>query len=322
MQSFRSDAPYLPSNVEFVARNNGIPSVDAVKKIVYDASYMVLGLGDVYLGAPCAVPLNPLHRLVVPKYNPARTFTPEGAVGLGGAYMCIYPMNSPGGYQLIGRTLPIWSPFGNRHEHTRHKYKSNIVIGKESQSQSIFSPSKPWLLDMFDEVRYFEVSENELNSQRQAFKNGQLSIKVENNTFSVRDYNNQINQKSVVEGYKNLRAQQSLGQRKQLEEDAASLARIAIKEKESQPATSSNTKDDQSSDSGCVLITGDLTAKVFKVQVQVDQEVSVGTPIATLESMKMEYVIRSTVKGRVKKVNIQVNQMVQSGQTICTILPD
>ena len=41
---------------------------------------------------------------MVPKYNPARTFSPEGAVGLGGAYMCIYPMESPGGYQLIGRT--------------------------------------------------------------------------------------------------------------------------------------------------------------------------------------------------------------------------
>ena len=55
---------------------------------------------DVYLGAPCAVPVDPRHRLVVPKYNPARTVTPEGAVGIGGAYMCIYPMESPGGYQL------------------------------------------------------------------------------------------------------------------------------------------------------------------------------------------------------------------------------
>ena len=72
------------------------------------------------------------HRLVVPKYNPARTVTPEGAVGLGGAYMCIYPMDSPGGYQLIGRTLPIWSTFGR--------------VGP-------FSPAKPWLLNYFDQAR-------------------------------------------------------------------------------------------------------------------------------------------------------------------------
>ena len=61
---------------------------------------------DVYLGAPCAVPVDPRHRLVVPKYNPARTVTPEGAIGIGGAYMCIYPMESPGGYQLVRHKLP------------------------------------------------------------------------------------------------------------------------------------------------------------------------------------------------------------------------
>ena len=33
-----------------------------VRRIVFEASYLVLGLGDVYLGAPCAVPVNPLHR--------------------------------------------------------------------------------------------------------------------------------------------------------------------------------------------------------------------------------------------------------------------
>lgn len=71
------------------------------------------------------------HRLVVPKYNPARTFTEEGTVGLGGAYMCIYPMDSPGGYQLVGRTLPIWNTWGR---------------------VKPFTPDAPWLLRIFDQV--------------------------------------------------------------------------------------------------------------------------------------------------------------------------
>lgn len=71
--------------------------MDAVRKVVFEASYMVMGLGDVYLGAPCAVPVDPRHRLVVPKYNPARTYTPEGAVGIGGAYMCIVSEAAAGG---------------------------------------------------------------------------------------------------------------------------------------------------------------------------------------------------------------------------------
>ena len=37
--------------------------------------YLVLGLGDVYLGAPVATPVDPRHRLVTTKYNPARTWT-------------------------------------------------------------------------------------------------------------------------------------------------------------------------------------------------------------------------------------------------------
>ena len=69
--------------------------------------------------------------MVVPKYNPARTFTEEGTVGLGGAYMCIYPMDSPGGYQLVGRTLPIWNTWGRG---------------------APFSPDAPWLLRIFDQV--------------------------------------------------------------------------------------------------------------------------------------------------------------------------
>ena len=76
---------------------------------VFDAQYLVLGLGDVYLGAPVATPLDPRHRLVTTKYNPARTWTPENAVGIGGAYLCIYGMEGPGGYQFVGRTTQVWN---------------------------------------------------------------------------------------------------------------------------------------------------------------------------------------------------------------------
>ena len=91
--------------------STGSTRVDDVKRIVYDASYLVLGLGDVYLGAPVATPLDPRHRLVTTKYNPARTWTPENAVGIGGAYLCIYGMEGPGGYQFVGRTVPVWNRF-------------------------------------------------------------------------------------------------------------------------------------------------------------------------------------------------------------------
>ena len=96
MQSVRKDAAWCPSNIEFIRRINGLDSIADVKRIVFDAGYLVMGLGDVYLGAPVATPLDPRHRLVTTKYNPARTWTPENAVGIGGAYLCVYGMEGPG----------------------------------------------------------------------------------------------------------------------------------------------------------------------------------------------------------------------------------
>jgi biotin-dependent carboxylase-like uncharacterized protein len=173
-ESVRAVAPYVPDNVEFLARTNGI-SVEETERILYDASYMVMGLGDVYLGAPCAIPVDPRHRLSTPKYNPARTFSPEGAVGIGGSYMCIYPIESPGGYQLVGRTLPIWRSNGD----TPH-----------------FTPEKPWLLDMFDQVRFYRVSEEELEKQRSSFSAGTLKLNVKEEEFSMKRYNSFVQEVS------------------------------------------------------------------------------------------------------------------------------
>ena len=97
----------------------------------------MLGLGDVYLGAPVATPLDPRHRLVTTKYNPARTWTPENAVGIGGAYLCVYGMEGPGGYQFVGRTCQMWNTY---------------------RVTDAFEPGKPWLLRFFDQIRFYPVS--------------------------------------------------------------------------------------------------------------------------------------------------------------------
>ena len=74
--SVRPQAAYLPDNVPFVAETNGLAGgVAELKRIMFKASYMVFGLGDVYLGAPCAVPVNPLHRCAGRLLAPLRQST-------------------------------------------------------------------------------------------------------------------------------------------------------------------------------------------------------------------------------------------------------
>ncbi|KAK2671816.1 Carboxyltransferase domain, subdomain A and B [Fusarium oxysporum f. sp. vasinfectum] len=92
--TIRPNAPWLPSNIDFLQKLNGISDLT---EVLSAAEFVVLGLGDVFMGSPCAIPLDPRHRLFGTKYNPSRSFTPRGAVGIGGQYMCIYATDSPGG---------------------------------------------------------------------------------------------------------------------------------------------------------------------------------------------------------------------------------
>ncbi len=51
-ESVCAKAPWLPNNVDFIQRINGLNSREQVKEIIFNANYLILGLGDVYLTAP------------------------------------------------------------------------------------------------------------------------------------------------------------------------------------------------------------------------------------------------------------------------------
>src|SRR6266576_279697 len=169
MQGVRPDAPWCPSNIEFIRRINRLDSIDEVRRMVFGASYLVLGLGDVYLGAPVATPLDPRHRLVTTKYNPARTWTPENAVGIGGAYLCIYGMEGPGGYQFVGRTTQVWN-----HCHPG--------------SAESFEPGTPWLLRYFDRISFYPVSADELMHLRAEMAAARSEVAIDDGEFSLAGY--------------------------------------------------------------------------------------------------------------------------------------
>ena len=169
MHGVRADAPWCPWNIEFIRRVNGLADVQQVYDTVFDADYLVLGLGDVYLGAPVATPLDPRHRLVTTKYNPARTWTPENAVGIGGAYMCIYGMEGPGGYQFVGRTTQVWN----------HRHPADSAS---------FEPGTPWLLRYFDRISFYPVSADELLDLRADMAAGRGQVQIADGQFELAGY--------------------------------------------------------------------------------------------------------------------------------------
>ena len=288
-ETVRADAPWLPNNVDFLRRINGLDTREQVKDILYSASYLILGLGDVYLDAPCAVPLDPRHRLLSSKYNPARTYTAEGTVGIGGMYMCIYGMDSPGGYQLVGRTLPIWN-----------KYLKNAQ----------FENGEPWLLKFFDQVRFYEVSEEELTAFREAFREGRAQISIEESDFDFAAYQDFI------------------------ADNAASIAAFQQRQKAAFNAEVQLWRDDDpaaaqplpgATDDGDLdghLVSAEMSGSVWKVLVQPGQRVEAGMPLIVVEAMKMELAVTAPVAGIVKSVRCQPGKAVTPGDALLLLEPE
>ncbi len=293
MQSVRKDAPWCPRNIEFIRRINGLDSEEEVKRIVYDASYLVMGLGDVYLSAPLATPVDPRHRLVTTKYNPARTWTPENAVGIGGSYMCIYGMEGPGGYQFVGRTLQIW----NRYKRT-----------PEFQ--------QPWLLRFFDQIRFHEVSEEELLAMRDAFPKGGVRLDIEETTFSLARYNRFLEEnRDSIRAFK--RTQQAAFETERRHWIETGQANYTADAEPPPPEPDGVDLADGES-----AVEGHVHGSLWALDVKEGDRVEPGQQLLVLESMKMEIPVVSDTAGTVQRVLCKEGGQVTPGQVLLVIEED
>jgi urea carboxylase len=292
MQSVRPDAPWCPSNIEFIRRINGLASVDDVHKIVFDASYLVLGLGDVYLGAPVATPVDPRHRLVTTKYNPARTWTPENAVGIGGAYMCVYGMEGPGGYQFVGRTVQMW----NTHRSTPN-----------------FEPGTPWLLRFFDQIRFYPVGAEELLEYREAFPYGKFHVRTEETTFSLSEYDAFVASIAPEAAAAKARQQQAFEEERE-RWAAAGLADYSSTVPDTTPEVAEGAMPP-----GCDPVRSPVTASVWTINIEPGQRVEAGQRLIVLEAMKMEVAVAAPTAGIVHEIRCAPGGIVNAGQNLVVL---
>lgn len=289
-QSVRKDAPWCPSNIEFIRRINGLDSIEQVKEILFSASYLVMGLGDVYLGAPVATPLDPRHRLVTTKYNPARTWTPENAVGIGGAYLCVYGMEGPGGYQFVGRTVQMWNRW--------------------RQTQDF---PQPWLLRHFDQIRFYPVSSEELLKLREDFPQGKFKLRITEETFRLGDYRRFLASISTDAAAFKTRQQKAFEEeRERWAQAGASEAAADIPEEDAAEPELDLPENGHAVDAH-------VAANVWKITAKPGQEVVEGETLLILEAMKMEIAVVSPVSGTVHAIRCAEGQMVMPGQTIAVI---
>ena len=289
-QSVRPNAPWCPSNIEFIRRINGLASVEAVKETVFNAAYLVMGLGDVYLGAPVATPLDPRHRLVTTKYNPARTWTAENSVGIGGAYLCVYGMEGPGGYQFVGRTMQMWN--------------------RDRQTPAF---TQPWLLRFFDQIRFYPVSADELLQIRERFPWGDYPLRVEEGEFRLADYQALLADEAVeIDAFQQQRQQ-------------AFDSELARWRAEGQFTFDSQLQAQSSEDivvpAGCRRVESQVAGSVWQWLVAEGSDIEAGATVGILESMKMEIPIVAPATGKILSLYRQAGQQVQAGQLLMVIDP-
>jgi urea carboxylase len=167
IRSIRKDAPNCEgsNNIDYIVRYNGFSDREQFYEAVLATEHWT-GFIGFFPGLPFMFPIDPRHTVVVPKYNPTRTWTAEGAVGLGGPCYAIYPVESAGGYQLFGRSLPVY----------------------DLQARNRAFRESPLLLRPGDRVTFHRTSEDELMAIWEDVRADRYRYQIEEQPFDVGAY--------------------------------------------------------------------------------------------------------------------------------------
>src|SRR5690606_35770139 len=162
---------------------------------------------------------------------------------------------SPGGYQLVGRTLPIWNKF---------------------LKNRTFVDGKPWLLRFFDQVRFYPVSEEQLTGMREAFRDGALELDIAEEQFDLGAYQTFLDQISPeLEGSRSR-------QKAAFDQEVALWSETGAQEECIQEASVQIA--DVAED--CELVSADISGNIWKLLVEPGHKVTAGDTLVIIEAMK------------------------------------
>ena len=220
-------------------------------------------------------------------------------MGIGGAYMCVYGMEGPGGYQFVGRTLQMW----NRWRDARHGAVE-------------FEAGKPWLLRFFDQIRFYPVSEAELLQIRRDFPAGRHRLRIEPGSFGMHGYRQFLAQHAdEIDAFK-ARQQTAFHDERERWRQAGQAEHIA--EADSSAATVS----DGDLPEGARSVFTQVPGSVWQVLVAEGDTVQAGDTVAVIESMKMEFPVVAPCAGRIARVACKEGSAVSAGQAVAVVLPE
>ncbi|OYV27339.1 MAG: hypothetical protein B7Z82_05730 [Halothiobacillus sp. 20-54-6] len=194
-------------------------------------------------------------------------------------------MDSPGGYQLVGRTLPIWN---------------------RRPSHPSFVNGKPWLLRFFDQVQFYPVTETELTRMRSAFAAGTLTVKAEPTVFRLAEHEAFLaaNHTEITE----FQVRQAVAYQQEIslwqEDDGSLISRESV-------VSEVDIKGEP--------IAATISGNVWKLLVEPGEAVQAGQVVVIVEAMKMEFAIEAPRDGVIAHCTCTPGQLVQMGQPLMAL---
>lgn len=333
METQRPHAPYLPDNLDFVARNNAF-TPEQLKHNMLNGDHMAVLVGF-FCGNTVSLPVDPRKRMSSPKANPSRVFTPEGTFGWGGSCGSIYPVDSPGGYQMLGRTIPckykststilniivpaFTSPKKNNQILTKEKQKSGFDPYGYKTS---FSPTRPWLFQDFDLLTFHAVSEAELTTSIALFHAGKYEFSWTPAEFDMAAHNDLLT--STAAEVAAIRAEQRRVQEEMIRAEKSSLAKWR-EEKGKRAQADEGQVESLLRDPGVKLIEAPVDANVWKVEVEEGDVIRRNSVVVILEAMKLEINVCVPDDGDggtevvVEKVLVEPGETIRAGGRIALV---
>jgi urea carboxylase len=266
IETNREKAVYLPDNLEYLRTNNGLSSRRQTFETLLSSPYLIVAVGFL-VGTPILFPLEPLSGIVAQKYNPTRVSTPGGTIGMGGSLFAIYPLEAPGGYMMFARTMECWDTFG---------------LGPS------FTPTRPWLFESFDMVRYHEVSVAEYDRLMLDYKRGVYAFDIRDSFFDLHKAYQRFESARSDAGVLAFRAGQAQGIAANSAIEQKLYGEWVEAQEAEKVAEEKRMRELMHSRKEVRTIDSPIDANVWKVLVQPGEVLKQGQVVAILEAMKME----------------------------------
>jgi len=208
--------------------------------------------------------------------------------------MALYNVESPGGYMNTGLSIPTADILG---------FKNG------------YSLEKPWLFDDFDQITFYEVTEEEYTGLIQTFRSGRYKYEYEETEFDMKEHNKLL--RDTAEEVKEIRRKQREAQA-EMDKIEKEMLDKWNEEKEA-GKVSVDTVEELLNDPDIIAIEAPVNANVWKVQVEEGSELKEDQIVVILEAMKLEINVNAEpdmVGAKVEKLLVKPNDVIDAGKPL------